>query len=335
MLEIKRLSTHFHLPQGTVKAVDGLDLRVAQGETVALVGESGSGKSTAALSISRLIREPGRIVSGEIIFKGRDLRKLKEAEMRKVRGREIAHVFQEPAAALNPILTIGDQIAETVRTHTETTTRNQAFEMAAETLAAVHMPQPRLQLGAYPHELSGGMCQRALIAMALCCNPALLIADEPTAALDLTVRAELLGLLRALKAERGLSLLLITHDFGVAAGLADRIAVMYGGKIAEEAPTEVLFQTPKHPYTRALLDVLPKWTGQDVSAGRRRLRTIAGSPPSLLNPPERCLFAPRCPDAMDLCTERIPAFQALAEGHGVRCFKYGTLCEDRHGRGDR
>jgi oligopeptide/dipeptide ABC transporter ATP-binding protein len=311
MLEVSRLTTVFDLPEGPAPAVDEVSFHVAAGETLGLVGESGSGKSVTALSIMRLVDPPGRIAAGSIRFKGRELLTLPEREMRRVRGAEIGLIFQEPMTALNPVFTIGDQIRETLLVH-GACGRREAHDRAIELLEAVRMPQAASRVNDYPHQLSGGMRQRALIALALACRPSLVIADEPTTALDVTIQAEILDLLREMRTAFHLSLLLITHDLGVVAGTADRVAVMYAGRIVEQGAVRDIFHNPRHPYTRGLLASIPGGTpGQ-------RLRAIDGAVPVLGQLPSGCAFHPRCPDRIDVCCEHAP-LPSTTGGHEVRC----------------
>ncbi len=296
-----------------VRAVDGVSLHVGRGETLGLVGESGCGKSVTALSIIRLVQLPGRITGGTIVFEGRDLTTLGEPEMRHVRGARIGFVFQEPMTALNPVFTIGDQIAESLVVH-GIATGAAARARAVELLEAVRIPEPGKRAGDYPHQLSGGMRQRALIAAAISCRPSLLIADEPTTALDVTIQAEILDLLREMRAQFGLALLLITHDLGVVAHLADRVAVMYAGRIVEEGPTRLVLSQPAHPYTRGLLASLPG------SAPGTRLMAIPGSVPDLSALPAGCAFSPRCGDREARCDQRPPEPTTLAPDHHTRCY---------------
>jgi oligopeptide/dipeptide ABC transporter ATP-binding protein len=315
MLEVSRLTTVFDLPGGPVPAVDEVSFHIAAGETLGLVGESGSGKSVTALSIMRLVDPPGRIAAGSIMFNGRDLLTLSEPEMRAVRGAGIGLIFQEPMTALNPVFTIGDQIRETLLVH-DVCGRREAQTRAIELLKAVRIPEPELRVDDYPHQLSGGMRQRALIAMALACRPSLVIADEPTTALDVTIQAEILDLLREMRSAFHLSLLLITHDLGVVAGTADRVAVMYAGRIVEQGSVRDIFRNPRHPYTRGLLASMP--------GGRpgQRLRAIDGAVPVLGELPSGCAFHPRCPDRIDVCREQVPP-PSTAGGHEVRCHVAG------------
>ena len=321
LLEVKNLQTHFSLDQGVIKAVDGVDLRVAQGETLALVGESGCGKTVTALSILRLIDEPGRIAGGSITFKGQDLLRLTESEMLRIRGKEIAMVFQEPMSSLNPVLTVGDQVAEAVQVHLKKS-KKEALRLATAVLRAVGIPDPDRRIADYPHQLSGGACQRLMIAMALSCNPSLLIADEPTSSLDGITQAQILDVLARLKAEFNLSLLLITHNLGLVAQFADRVAVMYTGKIVEDAPVNAIFKDPKHPYTVGLLNSIPRISHGNPRVRRVKFRSIDGNVPDLLALPPGCTFAPRCPDRMAKCPMSFPEPTPLDARHIVRCFKF-------------
>jgi len=313
MLEVSHLTTVFDLASGPAPAVDDVSFEVRPGETLGLVGESGSGKSVTALSIMRLVQPPGRISGGSIRFKGRELLALPEAEMREVRGAGIALIFQEPMTALNPVFRIGDQVAETMLAHGRVSRRD-ARARAVELLGAVRMPDPAARARDYPHQLSGGMRQRVLIAMAIACKPSLVIADEPTTALDVTIQAEILDLLREMKSAFNLSLLLITHDLGVVAETADRVAVMYAGRIVEHGPVREIFRDPKHPYTRGLLASRP-----GVARGQR-LRAIDGTVPVLGALPAGCAFHPRCPDRFEPCNSAPPPEFAVGEGHGARCY---------------
>jgi len=314
LLSIEGLDVRYDSPRGDVRAVDGLDLALEPGETYALVGESGCGKTATAYSILRLV-EPGRICAGRIVFQGRDLMTLSEKEMRGVRGAGIGIAFQEPGAALNPVLKIGTQVGESLRIH-RGASRKEAWNEAVRLLAAVSLPDPERQASSYAHELSGGMKQRAMLAIALSCRPALLIADEPTSALDVTIQAQILELLRKLKADYQLTVLLITHDFGVVAEVADRVGVMYAGRLVEEAGARELFADPKHPYTQALLRAMPE-DGEDGSG--KRLRALPGSAPDPVHPPSGCRFHPRCPDVFAPCPGLDPKMVALRGGRRVAC----------------
>jgi peptide/nickel transport system ATP-binding protein len=306
LLTVDHLTTVFDLPGGTAPAVADVSFHVSAGETLCLVGESGSGKSVTALSILRLVDPPGRIASGDVRFNGRSLMSLEEREMQRVRGAGISLIFQEPMTALNPVFTIGNQIEEMLQVHGVARGRA-ARARAIELLAAVSIPEPDRRVTDYPHQLSGGLRQRALIAMALACNPPLVIADEPTTALDVTIQAQILDLLRDLQKRFGLALLLITHDLGVVAEMADRVAVMYAGRIVEEAPVRELFRNPKHPYTRGLLMSIPG--GRPGS----RLQAIQGTVPPLGQLPSGCSFAPRCPDRFEPCAKAVPGVTRIAD----------------------
>jgi peptide/nickel transport system ATP-binding protein len=317
LLEIRGLKTHFATDDGWLHAVDGVDLTVDQGETVAVVGESGCGKTVTALTVLKLIAmPPGRIVAGEVLWQGRDLVPLGPDEMRKVRAKEIAIVFQEPMTSLNPVYSVGDQIAEVLRLH-EGLSRKAALERAVEMLRLVHIPTPEQRVRDYPHQFSGGMRQRVMIAMALACRPKLLIADEPTTALDVTIQAQILELLAELKQKFGMALLLITHAMGVVAETAQRVVVMYAGKVIEEAPVGELFEHPRHPYTQGLIRSIPRI--DTAALHKTRLEAIAGVVPKLIAPPEGCRFAPRCKFAMGICTSATPPLREVAPGHKVAC----------------
>ena len=325
VLQIRGLRTHFFTESGVAKAVDGVDLDIMPGEVLGLVGESGSGKSVTALSAMRLIPDPpGRIVAGEILFKGRDLLKLPWPEMRKVRGREISMIFQEPMTSLNPVFKIGRQVTEMILTHRPETRQEEAHAHALRMLTEVGIPEPETRINQYPHELSGGMRQRVMIAIALALNPALLIADEPTTALDVTIQAQILDLMLDLKEkhEAG-AILLITHNLAVVAETCDRVAVMYGGKIQEVAPVRDLFHNPLHPYTRGLLGSLPRLDGQKA----HRLTTIPGVVPDIHTLPPGCKFTSRCSERFEPCQGIEPPLVELTPGHWVRCH----LHDDCHG----
>lgn len=320
MLEVAHLTTVFDLATGPAAAVDDVSFEVHPGETLGLVGESGSGKSVAALSIMRLVQPPGRTAGGSIRFKGRELLTLPESEMREVRGADIGLIFQEPMTALNPVFTIGDQIAETLLVHGRATRRD-AKRQVLELLEAVQIPDPAARTRDYPHQLSGGMRQRVLIAMAIACKPSLVIADEPTTALDVTIQAQILDLLRRMKSAFNLSLLLITHDLGVIAETADRVAVMYAGRIVEHGPVRAVLRSPQHPYTRGLLASMPS----AVRGGR--LRAIDGSVPVLGAFPPGCAFHPRCPDRFEPCDATPPPLYEVGESHGARCYLHQHTAE--------
>jgi len=316
LLEIRGLKTHFATEDGMVHAVDGVDLAIDRGETLGVVGESGCGKTVTALSVLKLIATPpGRIVAGQILWRGRDLVPLSPDEMRSIRSKEIGIVFQEPMTSLNPVYTVGAQIAETVREH-EGFGRRAALEKAVEMLRLVHIPNAQRRVHDYPHQFSGGMRQRVMIAMALSCNPQLLIADEPTTALDVTIQAQILELIAEMKERFGMAVMLITHAMGVVAETAQRVAVMYAGKVVEEAPVGELFSRPRHPYTRGLIRSIPRI---DRAGRKERLAAIAGVVPSLLEPPPGCRFAARCEFAMPVCTAATPPLRRIASDHEVAC----------------
>jgi len=317
LLDIRGLKTHFKTDDGWLHAVDGVDLSVDAGETLCVVGESGCGKSVTAMSVMRLIAmPPGRFAGGQILWKGRDLITLPDEAMRKIRMKEIAIVFQEPMTSLNPVYTIGEQIGEALRLH-EGLSKKDATDRAVEMLQRVKIPTPARRVHDYPHQFSGGMRQRAMIAMALSCGPQLLIADEPTTALDVTIQAQILDLLGELKDEFGMAVLLITHAMGVVAEVAQRVAVMYAGKVVEEATVEELFAHPRHPYTQGLIRSIPRIDTDAVH--KLRLETIAGTVPKLIAPGEGCRFAPRCKHAVPACTAATPALREVAPGHRVAC----------------
>jgi oligopeptide/dipeptide ABC transporter ATP-binding protein len=320
LLTVDHLTTGFDQHGRFVPAVFDVSFRVDASETLCLVGESGSGKSVTALSIMRLVEPPGRIAAGRILFRGRDLLGLAEREMQSIRGAGIALIFQEPMTALNPVFTIGNQIEETLRIHGRATRRT-ARQKAIDLLEAVSIPEPHKRVKDYAHQLSGGLRQRALIAMSLACEPALVIADEPTTALDVTIQAQILDLLRDLQRRMHLGLLLITHDLGVVAQMADRVAVMYAGRIVEEADVKALFGDPKHPYTRGLMASMP---GGEPG---QRLRAIQGVVPPLGQLPPGCSFAPRCPDRFDPCPRAHPGTTDLGGGRTVKCYLHGPAVE--------
>lgn len=313
VLRVKNLSTYFHTRHGIIKAVDGVSFEVAAGKTLGLVGESGCGKSVTALSILRLIEPPGRILSGEVWLNGCELLKLPLRQLRQVRGKEIALVFQDPLTSLNPVLTIGTQLAETIVSHEKVSSR-EARRRAAELLLRMGLPDPERLMRLYPFQLSGGMRQRVMVAMALALRPKVLIADEPTTALDVTVQAQILAELKLLQEELGMAIILITHDLGVVAALADEVAVMYAGSIVERGPVSQIFDRPAHPYTRALLRSVPR-------LGRVELVPVEGQPPSLLNPPVYCAFLPRCPQAGAECRGDRPALREIGPGHVAACHR--------------
>ena len=319
VLEIRDLKTYFFTYEGVAKAVDGVSYQLAKGEPLGVVGESGCGKSVTALSILRLIPiPPGKIVGGEILFKGKNLIDLSEEEMRKIRGNRISMIFQEPMTSLNPVFTIGNQIQETIKLH-QGLSKRESLEKAIEMLRLVNIPSPERCVNQYPHELSGGMRQRAMIAMSLACNPEILIADEPTTALDVTIQAQILDLMNKLKEELGMAIILITHNLGVIAETVNRVLVMYAGKIVEEAKTKTLFENPQHPYTGGLLKSIPR-LGDKVRHGKVRLSEIPGVVPSLYEIPSGCKFSTRCPSVMDICKEKEPELKEIEKGHFSACW---------------
>lgn len=316
LLEIKDLRTYFFSQDTVAKAVDGVSYRVGKRRTLGIVGESGSGKSVTSLSVMRLVQKPnGRIVSGEILFKGRDLLTMSEREIRRVRGNQISMIFQEPMTSLNPVFTVGDQIGEVFRIHRGMGKR-ESIQEAVRMLEAVRIPAPAARVRDYPHQMSGGMRQRVMIAMALACNPDLLIADEPTTALDVTVQAQILDLMAKLKHEYGSSILMITHDLGVIAEISDEVAVMYAGQVVEYAPTDSLFEAPMHPYTIGLLESRPRVAD---AFNRHKLKPITGTVPNPARHPAGCRFHPRCPWSTQECHTQLPEMRQLRPGHQVRC----------------
>lgn len=317
ILEVNHLKTYFHTDAGLSKAVNDVSFFVEKGKTLGIVGESGCGKSITSLSIMGLVETPpGEIAGGEIIFEGEDLLKKNEKEMSKIRGKKIAMIFQEPMTSLNPVFTIGQQLVETLMLHEEMT-KKQAKERAIEMLKMVKIPLAEKRFNEYPHQLSGGMRQRVMIAMALCCNPDLLICDEPTTALDVTIQAQILDLINELKEKTGTSVMMITHDLGVIAEIADDVMVMYAGKIVERATCDQIFEKPMHPYTYGLMQCIPKLDDDDT----KRLSVIEGMVPSFDDMPKGCAFCPRCKEAREICRQKMPEL-AEAEGRMVRCFKY-------------
>ena len=319
LLDIRGLRTQFFTDDGLARAVDGVSYSLEKGETVGVVGESGCGKSVTALSVLRLIPDPpGKIVEGEIIFEGTNLLELSSADMRRIRGNDISMIFQEPMTSLNPVFTIGNQITEAVRLH-QGLNKKDALAKAVEALKLVGIPVPERRVHEYPHQLSGGMRQRAMIAMALSCNPKVLIADEPTTALDVTIEAQILDLMRTLQDELGTAIIMITHDLGVIAEMARKVVVMYAGKVVEQAPVERIFASPNHPYTQGLLQSLPR-VDKDASGAKQRLQEIPGIVPSLLNLPAGCKFASRCPSVMPQCKEQEPPLEQVAGEHFSACW---------------
>ena len=329
LLKVRDLSTHFFTSDGVVRAVDGVSLDLSAGETLGIVGESGCGKSVTALSILRLVApQTGRIVGGSIRFEGRELTTLSDQEMRTLRGHRIAMIFQEPMTSLNPVLTIGTQIAESVVRHLRLS-RRAANDRAREMLEMVRIADSKQRLGEYPHQLSGGMRQRVMIAIALCCNPQVLIADEPTTALDVTIQAQILDLMLELKDKLGTAIILITHDLGVVAETCERVIVMYAGRAAEEAPSASLFARPLHPYTRGLLRALPRAeTEVERAGGRQRLLEIPGMVPALTRPIAGCAFAPRCDFVDERCRTTRPAPMEVEPEHRVACWETGRVAAE-------
>jgi peptide/nickel transport system ATP-binding protein len=315
LLEIEELKTYFYTWAGVVKAVDGVSLKVKAGETLGLVGESGSGKTVTALSILRIVPTPGKIIDGRILYKGENLLEKKEKEMQKIRGKEIAYIFQDPATSLNPIFSIADQLMEVIRRH-QNVGKQEALEKAIELFRLVEIPDPEIKMWSYPHQLSGGMKQRMAVARALSCQPSLLLADEPTTNLDVTIQAQILELMKNLKKKLGMSMILITHDMGVVAGVADRITVLYAGRVCESASTRTIFYNPMHPYTVALLTAVP-----NLAMKRERLTVIPGTIPNLIEPPSGCRFHPRCEYAGSECVEIVPPLVEIEPEHYVACIR--------------
>ena len=316
LLEIRGLKTHFFTKHGEVPAVDGVDITVPRGKIVGVVGESGCGKSVTAMSIMHLVQHPGRVIAGQILLDGDDLVPKTIKEMNAIRGDRISMIFQEPMTSLNPVYTIGKQVSEAILLH-QKVSKEEAKKRTIEIFRQVGIPEPEKRYKAYPHQLSGGLRQRVMIGMAMVCNPDLMIADEPTTALDVTIEAQILHLMRRLQQEKGTSIIMITHNLGVVAELCDEVYVMYAGKVMEHANVHELFKNPQHPYTFGLLNSIP-----DTSGTKDRLYTIRGMVPNLLNLPKGCRFCPRCDKAMKICTMREPELQTTADGHEVRCFLF-------------
>jgi peptide/nickel transport system ATP-binding protein/oligopeptide transport system ATP-binding protein len=317
IIEVKNLEVQFEIRGAVLKAVDHVSFTIAPGETLGLVGESGCGKSVTASAIMRIVPQPpGRIAGGQILFDGVDLLELSEKQMRAIRGNRISMIFQEPMSSLNPVYTVGDQVAEVIQLH-QKLKRREAMKKVVEVFEQVGIPEPETRVKDHPHKMSGGMRQRVMIAMALACNPRLMIADEPTTALDVTIQAQILVLMNELKEDTGASILFITHDLSVIAEMAQKVAVMYAGKMMEYATVTDLFDNPKHPYTVGLMTSVPA-----LSKGRERLTTIPGVVPSLFNIPEGCPYYDRCPDAKEFCEEKLPAMAEVDKGHWVRCWNY-------------
>src|SRR6478752_3489289 len=324
LLEIRGLKTHFTTDDGMVRAVDGVDLAIDRGETLGVVGESGCGKTVTAMTVLKLIQmPPGQIVAGSVLWQGRDLVPLAADEMRQIRSKEIAIIFQEPMTSLNPVYTVGQQIAETIRQH-ENMNRREAMDRAVEMLRLVNIPTPERRVHSYPHQFSGGMRQRVMIAMALSCNPKLLIADEPTTALDVTIQAQILDLMKALQVDRGTGVIMITHSMGVVAGVADRVQVMYAGHIVETASTEEIFANPRHPYTVGLLKSIPRLDAER----KEKLEPIRGLPPDLIDLPDMCPFVPRCNYAREKCEQKNPPLLPVSEGHSAACWFWEEVSKD-------
>ncbi len=322
VLDVKNLQTYFKTDAGIVKAVDGVSFTLHKGQTLGIVGESGSGKSVTNLSIMRLIPSPpGKVVGGEAIFEGEDILALDEKEMRKIRGNKISMIFQDPMTSLNPFLKISTQMIETIRLHNKGVSKQEALQRSIEMLHLVGIPIPEKRIHNYPHQFSGGMRQRVMIAMALSCNAEVLIADEPTTALDVTIQAQILELINDLSEKMGTSVILITHDLGVVAGMCDEVCVMYAGKVVEKAETEKLYEFPAHPYTEGLIKSVPR---MDTSKKGERLYSIEGQPPNVIDLPPCCPFHPRCPKAMDVCRVAYPPVTDLGGGHEVACWLYNS-----------
>jgi oligopeptide/dipeptide ABC transporter ATP-binding protein len=319
LLDVKGLKTYFFTEAGVVKAVDGIDLKVGKDESIGLVGESGSGKTVTGLSVIRIVPQPGKIVSGSITYDGEDLLAKSDEEMRKIRGKKISMTFQDPTTSLDPLFTVGDQIAEVIKEHEIGISRNEAMEKAIKLLEMVHISEPNERIKAFPHELSGGMKQRIAIARSLAPGPALLFADEPTTNLDVTVQAQVLELIKELKEKQKMSLVMITHDMGIVAEITQRVQVLYAGMVAEVAETHSLFKEPQHPYTEALLNAVPRIDQ------RKELRVIPGNIPNLINPPTGCRFNPRCRYAKDICSEKVPLLEQTENGHLSACHFWRDL----------
>jgi oligopeptide transport system ATP-binding protein len=320
VLEVKDLQTYFKTDAGIVKAVDGVSFLLHEGETLGIVGESGSGKSVTNLSVMRLIPSPpGKVVGGQALFEGQDILALSEKEMRKIRGAKISMIFQDPMTSLNPFLRISTQMVETIRLHNKELSKDEALERSIEMLHLVGIPSAEKRVRDYPHQFSGGMRQRVMIAMALSCNAEILIADEPTTALDVTIQAQILELIAKLSSKMGTAVILITHDLGVVAGMCDHVCVMYAGKIVERAETEKLYAHPAHPYTEGLIKSVPR---MDTTQKGKRLFSIEGQPPNVIDLPPCCPFHPRCHKAMEVCRHAYPPLRHLGEGHEVSCWLY-------------
>jgi oligopeptide/dipeptide ABC transporter ATP-binding protein len=318
LLDVKKLVTYFFTEAGIVKAVDGVDFKVGENKVVGLVGESGSGKTVTAYSVLRTVPRPGRIISGEVIFKSENLVTKKEEEMRKIRGGEISMIFQDPTSSLNPLYTVGDQLTEVIRAHQEIS-KNEAVEKAIKLIEMTGIPEAETRISSYPHELSGGMKQRIAIARAISSEPSLLFADEPTTNLDVTIQAQVLDLLKDLKDKSEMSMVMITHDMGIIAEMTEKVTVLYAGKVAEVADTDTLFEKPTHPYTEALLTAVP------TIERKRELKVIPGNIPNLIEPPSGCRFHPRCLYAKEVCSEKIPETEEVEQGHLTACHRWKEL----------
>ncbi len=315
LLEIKNLRTVFKTYAGQVSAINGVNISIGYGEAVGIVGESGSGKSVTMLSVMKLLTENGKVASGEILFNGRNMAEMSEKEMQVIRGNEIGMIFQDPMTSMNPVFTVGNQLVEAILKHNRKMPKKQAIAKAIDMLKLVGLPSPEKRFNQYPHEFSGGMRQRAMIAMALSCEPKLLIADEPTTALDVTIQAQIIELMKELKNKINMSIILITHDLGLVADICERVIVMYGGTIVEQGPVEDIFYNPKHPYTMGLLSSIPR-----LNMGKERLKPVEGHPPDMINPPAGCPFAARCPQAMEICNMHRPEYEKITENHGAACW---------------
>ena len=319
LLHIENLRTYFYTYAGIVRAVDGISLDVNRGETLGVVGESGSGKTVTAQSILRIVPSPGKIVDGKIEFEGKNLLKLQEHQMQKIRGKEIAYVFQDPTTTLDPVYTVGDQIAEVIMRH-HNISKKDALARATELLRSVEIPDPEVRVNQYPHELSGGTKQRIAIARALSGDPTLILADEPTTALDVTIQAQILDLLKQLKNRLNVSMVLITHDMGIVADICDRVTVLYAGQVCETGTVEQVFEEPKHPYTEALLTSVPS-----LALKKEKLSVIPGNVPNLIEPPSGCRFHPRCPYAQQICIDKVPELEPIGSGRWVHCHRWKEL----------
>jgi oligopeptide/dipeptide ABC transporter ATP-binding protein len=315
LLQIENLKTYFDTFAGLVKAVDGVNLYVKEGETLGLVGESGSGKSVTALSILGIVPRPGKIIDGKIIYKGENLLEKNEGQMQKIRGKEVGYIFQDPSTSLNPVFSIAAQLTEVIRQHQDVT-KKEALEKAIELFRLVEIPDPEIKIWNYPHQLSGGMKQRMAVARALSCQPSLLLADEPTTNLDVTIQAQILELMKNLKKKLGMAMILITHDMGIVAGVADRITVLYAGRVCETADTKTIFYNPLHPYTNALLTAVP-----NLALRKEKLDVIPGNIPNLIEPPSGCRFHPRCKYAKSICKKEIPNLEEIEPNHYVACHR--------------